>query len=93
MKVNRCPFCNSKSHIYPFIAKYETIYEPKHLFKQYYFLKAHTKEIPIYWTVECSNYCDEWIEQYNKKDSIIAKETKEDAIKEWNNWVEALKKI
>ena len=87
MKPNRCPFCNSKATIYPFICQVNLIYEPKFLFKDYYLVKAHSKDIPIYWTVECSKFCKEWDNEYNNKDSLIAKENKEEAIEKWNKWV------
>ena len=45
------------------------------------------KEIPVLWTVECSELCDEWINKYSDSEEIIATETKEEAIEEWNKWV------
>lgn len=87
VKIKECPFCHNKPNVYPFIAQLDKSYEPKFLFKHWYLLKCHTKEIPVLWTVECSEWCDDWMNEYNKKANIIATETKEEAIVKWNKWI------
>lgn len=87
VKIKECPFCHNKPNVYPFIAQLDKSYEPKFLFKHWYLLKCHTKEIPVLWTVECSEWCDDWMNEYNKKENIIATKTKEEAIAKWNKWI------
>ena len=91
--IKECQFCHNKPNVYPFFYKIQENYEPKFMLKDWYILKCHTKEIPVLWTVECSELCDDWMNEYNKnkKANIIATETKEEAIEKWNKWTEEVK--
>ena len=90
-KPKECPFCHKQPNIYPFISKLHENYEPKLIFKNWYILKCHIKEIPILWTAECSELCDNWMNEYSKCEEIIATKTKEEAVEKWNKWVGDIK--
>ena len=83
MHIANCPYCKAKAQAYPFIARMERNFEPKHVFGNLYILKSHTEEIPVAWTVECSEYCEDFM---NNPPETTAQPTKDRAIEEWNKW-------
>lgn len=79
MKELKCPYCNSKAKIIPFICQITELPKPIKLFRGFSIIKMRYRELPVKYTVECSAYC----EGFSDSELFVAEDTREKAEAEW----------
>ena len=79
MKIHKCPYCGGKAKVSPFISHIKTI-KPIKLFGKWTLIKERYREVPAFYIVECSKFCDGFADA---EDFYIGT-TVTNAVRKWN---------